>query len=428
MAILEMKNISKRFFETLANDDVSLSVEKGEIHALLGENGAGKTTLMNILFGLYQADSGEILWKGRPVHFTAPRQAIEDGIEMVHQHFSLVTKMTVAQNIILGLSQKGLFIDYKQVERDIQALSERYGLLVDPKAVIRDLSVGQQQRVEILKALYRKAELLILDEPTGVLTPQETQHLFDVLRELKKEGYAIIIITHRMSEIVAVSDRMTILRDGRKVACLDTAETNPHELSQYMIGRELKESFDLPPAECEKKELLRLCGIGLQKQKEKPLLDGIDLTLHHGEIVGIAGVDGNGQRELAEVICGIRRQTAGSIRFQGQDIGGWSIRRRFEEGIAYISDDRQQDSLVMDMTVRENLVLRNFRQAPQSSHGVLNFGRIDALAKDQIERYNIKTPGSQTTVRLLSGGNQQKVILAREIDALPIYSPHRRDR
>lgn len=419
MAILEMKHISKRFAQTLANDDVSLSAEKGEIHALLGENGAGKTTLMNILFGLYQADSGEIWWKGRPVHYAAPRQAIADGIEMVHQHFSLVMKMTVAQNIILGLPQKGLFIDYKQVERDIRALSERYGLLVDPRATVRDLSVGQQQRVEILKALYRKAELLILDEPTGVLTPQETAHLFDILRALKKEGYAIIIITHRMSEILAVSDRITILRDGKKVACLQTAQTNPQELSHYMIGRELKETFELPPVEGEKAELLRLRGVSLQKQKEKPLLDGVDLTLYGGEIVGIAGVDGNGQKELAEVICGIRKQTGGSVFFKGQDIGACGIRKRFEAGISYVSDDRQQDSLVMDMTVGENLALRNFRTPPQSHHGILSFGRIDSMADDEITRYHIKTPNSHTAARLLSGGNQQKVILAREIDAAP---------
>ncbi len=304
MNILEMKHIGKKFSGVYANEKIDLSVAKGEIHALLGENGAGKTTLMNILFGIYSADEGEIFWKGKQVHFHSPKDAIAEGIGMVHQHFSLVNKMTVLDNVILGLEKQGFFLDRKSAKKSLEDLAERYGLQVDPDARISDLSVGQQQRVEILKALYRNVELLILDEPTGVLTPKETEKFFSVLRKLKAEGYAVIIITHRMSEIMSISDRVTILRDGKKIKDLVTKDTNPTELSNYMIGRQLDYNFEVK--ETEKKEIaLQLKDITVKKGHKKPVLDQINLEVYKGEILGIAGVDGNGQKELAEVMIAI---------------------------------------------------------------------------------------------------------------------------
>ena len=327
MALLEMQQICKAFSGVYANDHVDLTVEKGEIHALLGENGAGKTTLMNILFGIYTADSGQILWKGQPVRFASPKDAIAAGIGMVQQHFSLVRKMTVLDNIILNLRDNRFVLDRKQARQRVRALAEKYGLTVDPDAQVDSLSVGEQQRVEILKALYRDVELLILDEPTGVLTPQETAQFFEVLRALQKEGYGIIIITHRMSEIMAISDRVTILRDGKKVAQLVTAQTQPDELSRYMIGRELKETYDVdtPPGT---EPLLSLEGVSLPRKKKGHPLHDITLELRRGEILGVAGVEGNGQKELAEIITGIQRPSAGRVMLDGADIQRETVRQR----------------------------------------------------------------------------------------------------
>lgn len=313
MAILEMKNISKAFSGVYANENVNLAVEKGEIHALLGENGAGKTTLMNILFGIYTADSGEIYWKDKKVEFDSPREAIEQGIGMVHQHFSLVQKMTVLDNIILGLKQEGLFLSRMEARKSIVELAEKYGLLVRPDARIRDLSVGEQQRVEILKALYRNVDLLILDEPTGVLTPKETQDFFEVLRRLKSEGYAVIIITHRMSEIMAISDRVTILRDGKKIKDLVTSETNPTELSMYMIGRELQESFEIQKQQGSE-IALELKDVHVAKG-EKAILDHVNMTVRKGEIAG-------------DCRCGRQwtdRAWRRSLRVSGKSLPGTSV-------------------------------------------------------------------------------------------------------
>ena len=352
MALLEMQQICKAFSGVYANDHVDLTVEKGEIHALLGENGAGKTTLMNILFGIYSADSGQILWKGEPVRFASPKDAIAAGIGMVQQHFSLVRKMTVLDNIILNLRDNRFVLDRKQARQRVCALAEKYGLTVDPDAQVGSLSVGEQQRVEILKALYRDVELLILDEPTGVLTPQETAQFFEVLRALQKEGYGIIIITHRMSEIMAISDRVTILRDGKKVAQLVTAETQPDELSRHMIGRELNESYDVdtPPGE---ETLLSLEAISLPRKKKGHPLHDITLELRRGEILGVAGVEGNGQKELAEIITGIQHPSQGRVVLDGQEIQRENVRQRYERGVVYISDDRLNDSLVTDMDMTE---------------------------------------------------------------------------
>lgn len=416
MAILEMKNISKAFSGVYANENVNLAVEKGEIHALLGENGAGKTTLMNILFGIYTADSGEIYWKDKKVEFDSPREAIEQGIGMVHQHFSLVQKMTVLDNIILGLKQEGLFLSRMEARKSIVELAEKYGLLVRPDARIRDLSVGEQQRVEILKALYRNVDLLILDEPTGVLTPKETQDFFEVLRRLKSEGYAVIIITHRMSEIMAISDRVTILRDGKKIKDLVTSETNPTELSMYMIGRELQESFEIQKQQGSE-IALELKDVHVAKG-EKAILDHVNMTVRKGEVLGIAGVDGNGQTELAEVIAGIRKITSGDICFMNENIQKDSVKQRFEKGISYISDDRHADGLVIDMSLKDNMLLKHYDKEPYSKKGIFNKKPMDDLADSAIEKFQIKTTGTsgkESIVKLLSGGNQQKIIIAREV-------------
>lgn len=417
MALLEMQQICKAFSGVYANDHVDLTVEKGEIHALLGENGAGKTTLMNILFGIYSADSGQILWKGEPVRFASPKDAIAAGIGMVQQHFSLVRKMTVLDNIILNLRDNRFVLDRKQARQRVCALAEKYGLTVDPDAQVGSLSVGEQQRVEILKALYRDVELLILDEPTGVLTPQETAQFFEVLRALQKEGYGIIIITHRMSEIMAISDRVTILRDGKKVAQLITAETQPDELSRHMIGRELNESYDVdtPPGE---ETLLSLEAISLPRKKKGHPLHDITLELRRGEILGVAGVEGNGQKELAEIITGIQHPSQGRVVLDGQEIQRENVRQRYERGVVYISDDRLNDSLVTDMDMTENLMLRDYCRAPFSHKGLLNRKAMLQTAKEKIQRYQVRssgTSGEATPVRLLSGGNQQKLIVAREI-------------
>ena len=416
MAILEMKNISKAFSGVYANENVNLAVEKGEIHALLGENGAGKTTLMNILFGIYTADSGEIYWKDKKVEFDSPREAIEQGIGMVHQHFSLVQKMTVLDNIILGLKQEGLFLSRMEARKSIVELAEKYGLLVRPDARIRDLSVGEQQRVEILKALYRNVDLLILDEPTGVLTPKETQDFFEVLRRLKSEGYAVIIITHRMSEIMAISDRVTILRDGKKIKDLVTSETNPTELSMYMIGRELQESFEIQKQQGSE-IALELKDVHVAKG-EKAILDHVNMTVRKGEVLGIAGVDGNGQTELAEVIAGIRKITSGDICFMNENIQKDSVKQRFEKGISYISDDRHADGLVIDMSLKDNMLLKHYDKEPYSKKGIFNKKPMDDLADSAIEKFQIKTTGTsgkESIVKLLSGGNQQTIIIAREV-------------
>ena len=417
MALLEMQQICKAFSGVYANDHVDLTVEKGEIHALLGENGAGKTTLMNILFGIYSADSGQILWKGEPVRFASPKDAIAAGIGMVQQHFSLVRKMTVLDNIILNLRDNRFVLDRKQARQRVCALAEKYGLTVDPDAQVGSLSVGEQQRVEILKALYRDVELLILDEPTGGLTPQETAQFFEVLRALQKEGYGIIIITHRMSEIMAISDRVTILRDGKKVAQLVTAETQPDELSRHMIGRELNESYDVdtPPGE---ETLLSLEAISLPRKKKGHPLHDITLELRRGEILGVAGVEGNGQKELAEIITGIQHPSQGRVVLDGQEIQRENVRQRYERGVVYISDDRLNDSLVTDMDMTENLMLRDYCRAPFSHKGLLDRKAMLQTAKEKIQRYQVRssgTSGEATPVRLLSGGNQQKLIVAREI-------------
>ena len=418
MPMLSMEDISISFYGTYANDHVNLSVEAGEIHALLGENGAGKTTLMNILFGIYKAESGRVLWNGEEAHFRSPQEAIKSGIGMVHQHFSLVNAMTVLDNILLGYDMP-LFMPRKKMRRRLLELSEQYGLKVNPDALVGDLSIGEKQRVEILKALFRDIKLLILDEPTGVLTPKETKRLFDILRQLKEKGFAVIIITHRMSEIMAITDRVTVLRDGKSVATLVTRECTAEELSHAMVGRELN-VVENTQEEITGKPLLTLDQVTVFRSgRKRPALENVTITIREGEILGVAGVEGNGQKELAEAIVGIRRgRVKGKILLGEDDLTGTTVRVRADKGVAYVPDDRQHDALVPDMDVSENLLLRNYKKAPFSFLRVFNRKRIEKNAQEAVVDYSVRTTGTlgvKSPARLLSGGNQQKIVLAREI-------------
>ena len=429
MALLSMRHIRKTFGAVVANDDVSLEVEAGEIHALLGENGAGKTTLMNILYGIYGADSGDVLWKGEELGAHSPREAITRGIGMVHQHFMLVPTLTASENITLGLKSPGHpFPDRKRLDRSILEISRTYGLDVDPDALVSGLSVGEQQRVEIMKLLYRRAELLILDEPTAVLTPGEAESFFAVLGRLRGEGHAVILITHRIPEVLAVADRIAVLRDGAKVADMAAAGARPEELSRLMIGRELKEvtraarglrpgtaaggtgATEPPGLEIED---LSLAEHGLEKLRQ--------VTLHvaRGEILGVAGVDGNGQKELVECVLGLRRHGSGSISFAGRRVDKLTVAGRKKLGLAYVSDDRHRDSLVLEMDLAENFLLGSFSIPGFVKRGFVDMRSCARAAESAIAEFGIKAAGASSPVRLLSGGNQQKLILARELAARP---------
>jgi len=419
MNLLEMKNITKRFPGVLANDGVTLCVREGEIHALLGENGAGKTTLMNILYGLYTAEEGEILFGGKNVRIHSPGEAIALGIGMVHQHFMLVNRMTALENVLLGLKDEGYPIfSRKKVEGKVQSLADKYGLALHLNSRVEDLSVGEQQRIEILKALYRGAKLLILDEPTSVLTPQETEEFFAILRTLKAEGHSIILIAHKLSEILAVSDRVTIMRDGKSITTLETKEADASTLSRHMIGREMNADapFDRPEKPEEDKDpVLSIKNLSYVDPAGVKRLNKLSLTVRHREVLGVAGVDGNGQKELAECVTGILKEKEGELLLKGQPLSKKNPRARAEAGLAYIPADRHKDGLIMDGSVKENLHLKNYYRAPASKHAILDFKTMRASAERDVETYDIKTPGVEQTVRFLSGGNQQKLILAREL-------------
>ena len=413
MALLEMKEITKLFYGIPANDHIDLSVEESEIHALLGENGAGKTTLMNILYGLYHCDEGEIWWNGVKQDFQKPLDAIACGIGMVHQHFMLVRPMTVLQNIILGMKVESYpFIKKKDIAKKIKALSQKYGLAVDVDKRIDELSVGEQQRVEILKALYRNAKLLVLDEPTAVLTPQETEVLFSVLKSLKEDGHSIILISHRLAEIMEITDKITVLRSGKKIDTLTTAKCTEALLSQLMIGRQIR-TDKIEYAEKPRPErVLDVRGLTLKNPNGSK-------NLHCGEILGVAGVDGNGQNYLAEFLCGIRRQDSQCVSFKNQYIDRLNVRQHFELGISYIPDDRHRDGLILDKSISDNLILRDYRTPKISKFGVVNKKNVLDFARAAIEKFDIRVHGPGERAGNLSGGNQQKIILAREIGDSP---------
>jgi len=417
--VIEMLNIRKEFGSFVANDNITLQVKKGEIHALLGENGAGKSTLMNVLFGLYQPEGGEIRVKGESVKITDPNVANDLGIGMVHQHFMLVDTFSVTENIILGSEpKKGGKIDIKKAEADVRALSEQYGLAVDPTAKISDISVGMQQRVEILKTLYRGAEILIFDEPTAVLTPQEIQELIQIMKALVNEGKSIILITHKLKEIMEVCDRVTVIRRGKGIGTLNVSDTNPTELAELMVGREVKFTTDKEEAK-PTEPVLEIQNLVVKDARHINTVDGLNLTVRAGEIVGIAGVDGNGQSELIEAITGLRKAESGSIKLNGKELINLSPRKITETGVGHIPQDRHKHGLVLDFPIGENMVLQTYYQEPFSKNGILNFNQIYDKARKLIEEYDVRTPDEYTKARALSGGNQQKAIIGREVDRNP---------
>ncbi|WP_407271518.1 ABC transporter ATP-binding protein [Radiobacillus sp. PE A8.2] len=417
--VVEMLDIRKEFPGIVANDNITLQVKQGEIHALLGENGAGKSTLMNVLFGLYQPERGEIRVKGEKVHITDPNVANDLGIGMVHQHFMLIDTFTVTQNIILG-SEPGRYgkIDMKQAEQKVLELSEQYGLKVDPRAKIRDISVGMQQRVEILKTLYRGAEVLILDEPTAVLTPQEIKELIVILKALVKEGISIILITHKLKEIMEVCDRCTIIRKGVGIETVNVKDTNVDQLAELMVGREISFTTEKTPAN-PKQIVLSIKGLRVKDARGVNMVKDLNLNVQAGEIVGIAGVDGNGQTEFIEAITGLRKTEAGQVSLNEKDITGLTPRKVTESGVSHIPQDRHKFGLVLDFPIGENMVLQTYYQKPYAKKGVLSFKNIYAHAKKLIDEYDVRTPSEFTLARALSGGNQQKAIIAREVDRSP---------
>ena len=419
--ILEMKGIVKIFPGIVANDGVSLSVKQGEIHGLLGENGAGKTTLMSILYGLYRPDDGEIIFDGRKVVFHSPGDAIRAGIGMVHQHFMLVNKMSALNNILLGYrTPKDPMMDYEWARKRIEKLSKTYGIEIDLDEKIINMSVGEQQRVEILKALFRDVKLLILDEPTSVLTPAETERLFKALKKMSAEGLTVIFITHKLKEALEVTDRITVLRRGKNVGTLITRETNERDLAKLMVGREVEIAVERKSQRNEgDKELLRLEDIHAKNDRGLPALKGINLSIRQGEILGLAGVSGNGQRELEEVIVGTRKLERGKIVFNEKDITDYGVRERIAIGISCIPENRIETGMAPGLSVEENLILRDFFEF--SKNGLMDFERIEEHARKLIAEFGIKTPSTKVEARTLSGGNIQRLIIARELSRDPLF-------
>ena len=419
--VIEMLGITKEFPGILANDNVSLQLKRGEIHALLGENGAGKSTLMSILFGLYKPESGIIKKNGEQIHIANPNDANDYGIGMVHQHFKLVHNFTVLENIMLGVETvKNGFLEMESVREKVVELSQKYGLLVDPDTLISDITVGMQQRVEILKMLYRDNEILILDEPTAMLTPQEISELMEIMRGLKKEGKSILFITHKLEEIKMVADRCTILRKGKYIDTLNVADATKETLSELMVGRKVSFTIDKAPIALGKK-VLEVKGLTVQsKLTHKNIVNHVSFNVSQGEIVCIAGIDGNGQSDLVYALTGLEGATSGSILFNGQDITHSTIRERSKAGMSHIPEDRHRYGLILDYNLAKNLVLQSYFKAQFQKNGFLNFKAINDYADKLIEKFDIRSgQGGKTSARSMSGGNQQKAIVAREIDRDP---------
>ncbi len=418
--VIEMLNIRKEFPGIIANDNVTLQLKKGEIHALLGENGAGKSTLMSILFGMYQPEAGIIKVNDKEVKITNPNIANDLGIGLVHHHFKLVDVFTVTENIILGMEPtKRGHLDINKAAERIKKLSDQYGLSVDPYALIQDISVGMQQRVEILKMLYRNADILIFDEPTAVLTPQEIEELMSIMNRLKKEGKSILLITHKLKEIKAVADRCTVLRKGKYISTVDVAQTPENEMARLMVGREV--SFKVDKTEAKPKHVvLKVDGLNVLDNRKLPAVKNFNIEVKAGEIFGIAGIDGNGQKELVEAITGLRHVESGLISIDGVDITNFSIRHKTEAGIGHIPEDRHKHGLVLDYNLGENIVLQTYYKEPFSKNGLLNKSEINQYADRLISEFDVRSgQGAITPVRSMSGGNQQKAIIAREVDRSP---------
>lgn len=415
--LIEMKNITKEFPGVVANDNVSIDIKEGEIHAIVGENGAGKSTLMKILYGLYKPDSGQIYFKGNPVEIKSPLDAIRLGIGMVHQHFMLVPSFTVAENIVLGVEprRRRIFTDYNRAVKMTEELSEEYGLKVDPHARVESLSVGIQQRIEILKVLHKGADIIILDEPTAVLTPQETEELFRVIRRLvDKLGKTVIIITHKLQEVLALSDRVTVMRQGKMVGTLKTQDANEQILAEMMVGREVLFE-ELEKKDVAREEVLRVNNIKARDNRGLLALRGVSFSLHSGEILGIAGVEGNGQSELVEVLTGLRQVEEGTFIINGIEATNMDPLQIRELGVSHIPEDRLSRGLSVDATITENMIIGNHRKEPYAVRGIhLNRKKIRERTKRLIKEYDVRTPSQDIVAGNLSGGNMQKMIVARE--------------
>jgi simple sugar transport system ATP-binding protein len=413
---LSFRNIRKTFPGIVALNNVNLDINRGQIHALLGENGAGKSTLMNILYGLYHQDQGEIYLKGELYEHNNPKNAIAHGIGMIHQHFMLIPNFTVLENLILGqASPKPPSLEKEYFRKEVQKVAEKFGITVDLNLLVEEISVGMQQKIEILKALYKGAELLILDEPTSVLTPQESQELFKMLLDLNKKGTTIIFISHKLNEVMQLSDRISVLRDGELIATVNKSETTPQELSRLMVGREVVIDYEKENGNCGK-EVLKVEQISLidHHNHARRLVNDVSFRVCEGEIVGIAGVDENGQKELAEIICGLRKPTSGTIHLLDKDVTHASTRQLIEMGLSYIPSDRRNQGLVMEFSVADNTILETHYQKPFTQGWVLQKKVIDNFARDLVKEYDVRTPSIGVPVKNLSGGNQQKVIIGRE--------------
>ncbi len=412
---LELRNITKKFGTLVANDNISLTLEPGEIHSLLGENGAGKSTLMNVLYGLLQPDEGQILIDGKEVKFSGPGDAMAAGIGMVHQHFMLIPVFTVAENVVLGHEPTGKIgnLDLSAARKLVKEISDRFGFDIDPDAKVQDLPVGAQQRVEIIKSLARNAKALVLDEPTAVLTPQETDELMDIMRGLAKSGTSIIFITHKLREVQQVADRITVIRQGKVVAS-PTPKASASELASLMVGREVDLDVKRKPAKVGA-ETLVIKNLTVLDDRQHQMVDGVTFSVHDGEVLAIAGVQGNGQTELAEAILGLRKIHSGSIQVAGRDLTKSTVREVLEAGLGYIPEDRKKDGLVSEFSIAENLMLDGSFGKPFAKGVQIDFAKRDEIAHKLIEEFDIRTPSAETLAKQLSGGNQQKVVVAREL-------------
>ena len=419
MAFLEMKHITKRFGPVIANQDVSLSIEQGEVHALLGENGAGKSTLMNILYGLYSQSEGEVYLRGKPVNIKDPRHAIDLGIGMVHQHFMLIPALTAIENVVLGMKENKAVVDLKAAAKKFTEMAKKYDMEIDPWVKVEELSVGQQQRLEILKALYRKADLLILDEPTACLTPQEVKSLFNMIRMLTEEGRTVIFISHKLAEIMSICNRLTVLRQGRVAATMAMSEVESKEqLASLMVGKEVElvtQISETRPGD----EILRAEGMCCLNENSQLALNQISFSLHKGEILGVCGVDGNGQSELVKCITGLHKISQGKCFVAGEDCTNKKPKEILAKKVSHIPEDRHRMGMIKEMNVNENLILMSYDQPPYSKHGILDWGWIDRHSAELCEAYSVKTPDVFEISGNLSGGNQQKFVVGREIDRTP---------
>jgi ABC-type uncharacterized transport system ATPase subunit len=418
--VLELRGITKQFPGVLANDHVDFDLKRGEVHALLGENGAGKSTLMNILYGLYSADEGEIIVNGKTVAFSSPHDAIEQGIGMVHQHFMLIPVMTVTENIVLASEPTTgrVFLDYDGARKRVEEISQRFGFAIAPDARIQDITVGQQQRVEILKALYRDADILILDEPTAVLTPQEATELFAILKGLVDEGMSIIFISHKLNEVLEIADRITVLRRGKRIDTIPREGATEASLARAMVGREVLLRVDKKPAS-PGETLMQVEDLRVFDDRGLEAVRGVSFDVRAGEIVGIAGVDGNGQTELIDALTGLRRPADGRIEIDGHDLTDSNADAHLEAGLGHIPEDRQRRGLVLEFSLAENLVLHDYDKEPYSRFGTISPRRILSRARKLLRDYDVRGGGPRTPAAALSGGNQQKVVVAREVSRNP---------